>query len=104
MSHRAPGARFGGRGAANVMPDLAAAMKQNPTLQVMLNAGYYDLATPYFEGVYEMKHLPIPESLQKNIHFAFYESGHMVYVRVPVLKQLHDNVAKFIEATDNLGR
>ena len=102
MSHRAPGARFGGGGTANVMPDLAAAMKQNPDLQVMLNAGYYDLATPYFEGVYEMKHLPMPESLQKNIHFAFYESGHMVYVRVPVLKELHDNVAKFIRDTDNL--
>jgi carboxypeptidase C (cathepsin A) len=104
MSHRAPGQRFGGRGAANVMPDLAAAMKQNPTLQVMLNAGYYDLATPFFEGVYEMQHLPMPTELQKNIHYAFYESGHMVYVRVPVLKQLHDNVAKFIRETDNLGQ
>ena len=104
MSHRAPGERFGGRGAANVMPDLAAAMKQNPTLQVMLNAGYYDLATPFFEGVYEMKHLPMSDELQKNIHYAFYESGHMVYVRVPVLKELHDNVAKFIEQTDNLGK
>lgn len=102
MSHQAPGQRRASRGATNVMPDLAAAMKQNPTLQVMLNAGYYDLATPYFEGVYEMKHLPIPDELQKNIHYAFYESGHMVYVRVPVLKELHDNVAKFIRDTDNL--
>src|SRR5690606_6110097 len=74
MSHQAPGQRRASRGATNVMPDLAAAMKQNPTLHVMLNAGYYDLATPYFEGVYEMKHLPIPDELQKNIHYAFYES------------------------------
>ena len=32
----------------NVMPDLAAAMKQNPDLKVQLNGGYFDLATPFF--------------------------------------------------------
>ena len=26
----------------------------------MLAGGYYDLATPYFEGIYEMHHLPCP--------------------------------------------
>lgn len=81
----------------NVMPDLANAMKKNPKLQVMLNAGYYDLATPYFEGIYELQHLNIPKSLQKNIHYAFYESGHMVYLNVSALKKLHDNVKQFIE-------
>ncbi|MEJ0008143.1 MAG: hypothetical protein WDM77_17710 [Steroidobacteraceae bacterium] len=44
--------------AANVMPDLANAMKTNPNLKVQLNSGYYDLATPFFEGMYEMSHLP----------------------------------------------
>ena len=42
------------------MPDLAIAMKYNPNLKVMLNAGYFDLATPFYEGIYEMQHLPIP--------------------------------------------
>lgn len=80
----------------NVMPDLAAAMKANPKLQVMLNAGYYDLATPYFEGVYELQHLAIPKPLQSNIHYAFYESGHMVYLNVASLEKLHNQVKKFI--------
>jgi hypothetical protein len=35
------------------MLDLASAMKYNPDLKVQLNAGYFDLATPFFEGVYE---------------------------------------------------
>ncbi len=85
--------------AANVMVDLANAMKQNPNLKVLLNAGYFDLATPFYEGIYEMGHLPIPPKLQGNIEFKFYESGHMVYAHEASLKEIHDNVADFIGRT-----
>lgn len=103
FSHQQPGMPFAIRGATNVMPDLASAMKYNPDLQVMLNGGYFDLATPFYEGWYEMHHLPIPDSLQKNISYHYYQSGHMVYANTASLKQLHDNVAAFIKRTDNLG-
>jgi carboxypeptidase C (cathepsin A) len=83
----------------NVAGDLAEAMKANPRLKVMVNGGYYDLATPFFAAVYEEKHLPIPTALAKNIEFDWYESGHMVYVRDESLKQLHDRVAAFITRT-----
>lgn len=83
----------------NVATDLAEALKTNPRLRVMVNGGYYDLATPFFAAVYEQKHLPIPQSLAKNIEFAWYESGHMVYVSDDSLKQLHDRVAAFIRNT-----
>lgn len=85
---------------ANVMPDLAHAMIYNPGLKVMLNMGYYDLGTPYFEGVYEMHHLPMPVSLQKNIEYDLYNSGHMVYLHPESLKKLHDNVVRFISSTN----
>ncbi len=88
----------------NVMPDLANAMKTNPQLKVMLNAGYYDLATPFYAAVYEEHHLPIEQSLAGNIQYAFYESGHMVYVNDASLHQLHDKVAAFIRSTDNSGK
>jgi carboxypeptidase C (cathepsin A) len=84
----------------NVAPDLAQAMKTNPRLKVMVNGGYYDLATPFFAAQYEDKHLPIPQSLAKNIEYDWYESGHMVYVRDECVKQLHDRVAAFITSTD----
>ncbi|HET7176013.1 MAG TPA: peptidase S10 [Gammaproteobacteria bacterium] len=83
----------------NVMPDLAAAMSQNPQMKVLLNAGYFDLATPYYSAVYVMHHLPMVDSLQKNISYAFYPAGHMVYVNLESLKMLHDNVAKFIDSS-----
>jgi carboxypeptidase C (cathepsin A) len=91
------------RQGANVLPDLANAMKLNPNLKVQLNAGYFDLATPFFQGVYEMHHLPIPASLQSNIEFKFYDSGHMVYAKDSSLKMLHDNVGEFIHRTSNLA-
>jgi len=83
----------------NVANDLAEALKTNPRLKIMVNGGYYDLATPFFTAVYEEKHLPIPQSLAKNIEYDWYESGHMVYVRDESLKQLHDRVAAFIKST-----
>jgi carboxypeptidase C (cathepsin A) len=87
--------------ALNVAGDLANAMATNPRLKVMVNGGYYDLATPFFAAAYEEKHLPIPQSLAKNIQYSWYESGHMVYVRDESLKQLHDRIAAFIRGTEN---
>ncbi len=99
MLHQPPQANEKLEQSANVMPDLAAALKLNPNLKVQLNAGYYDLATPFFEGIYEMQHLPIPDRLAGNIEFKQYESGHMVYAHQASLQQLHDNVAGFIGRT-----
>jgi carboxypeptidase C (cathepsin A) len=83
----------------NVLPDLAHAMKKNPTLKVMVNGGYFDVSTPYFEGVMELRHLPIPAALKSNIEYHYYQSGHMVYVHQPTLVELHANVADFIRRT-----
>jgi carboxypeptidase C (cathepsin A) len=84
----------------NVMPDLANTMKSNPKMHVMLAGGYYDLATPFYEGYYEMHHLQIPDKLQANISYHYYPSGHMVYVNEGVLKQFHADVAAFIQSTE----
>jgi carboxypeptidase C (cathepsin A) len=99
FKHQQPGQSFGFPGATNVMPDIATAMKTNPQLKVMVNGGYFDLATPYYEGWYEMHHLPIPQPLQGNIEYHYYASGHMVYAHEEALKMLHDNVAAFIRNT-----
>jgi carboxypeptidase C (cathepsin A) len=101
--HQPPGVQQPLQQATNVMPDLATAMKYNPNLRILLNAGYFDLATPFYEGQYEMHHLQIPPNLQANIEYALYDSGHMVYAHESSLKILHDNVAAFIRRTDNLA-
>ena len=85
----------------NVMPDLAAAMNYDPDLKVMVNGGYFDLATEYMEGWYEMHHLQISQELQANVQYDYYPSGHMIYAREASLKTLHDNIVAFIGKTDN---
>jgi carboxypeptidase C (cathepsin A) len=99
--HQPPGQGMPLQASTNVMPDLEIALKTDPRLHILLNAGYFDLATPFYEGVYEMQHLRIPDSLRSNISFAFYQTGHMVYVSEKGLAQLHDNAAKFIHDTQN---
>jgi carboxypeptidase C (cathepsin A) len=97
--HTPPGANEPQRAILNVMPDLANAMKQNPELRVMVAGGYFDLATPFYEGWYEDHHLDIPAKLQGNIEFHYYPSGHMVYAHEASLKSIHDDVAGFIGRT-----
>lgn len=99
--HKIPGATDP---QANIFPSsltaLGHAMIMDPGMKVMLNSGYFDLGTPYYQGVYEMRHLPMPAVLQKNIEYKQYYSGHMVYLHPESLKLLHDNVATFIRSTN----
>src|SRR5271170_5016096 len=102
LRHRAPGGPPANEveTGLNVMPDLADTMKLNPKMHVLLAGGYFDLATPFFEGIFEMRHLQIPQGLQQNIIYKYYEAGHMVYVNEAVLKQFHDDVASFVRGTE----
>ena len=99
MLHTPPGQSTPAYTAPNVLPDLAAAMTVNPDLKVLVNAGYFDLATPYYAAVYQMQQLPMAAKLQKNIEYRFYDTGHMIYVVPQALAQLHDNIAQFIRAS-----
>ena len=99
FSHRVPGSQDPLQQSTNVMPDLATAMKVNPGLHILLTGGYFDLATPYYQGVFEMQHLPIPLAVQQNIEFAYFESGHMVYANEKSLRQMHAKVVDFIHRT-----
>jgi len=99
MHHRVPGAGFSDT-SVNVMSDLAMTMKHNPKMKVLLMGGYFDLGTLYFGATYEMKHLPMPTSLQSNISYKFFPTGHMVYVNEDALHGLHDTVAAFIRSSE----
>ena len=86
-------------GHTNVATDLAQELTMNPHAHVMLNAGLYDLATPYFAAEWTMDHLGVPKEVRAQITEAEYESGHMVYVNVPSLAAFKKNVAAFIDKT-----
>jgi hypothetical protein len=50
-------------------------MKANPKMKILVAGGYFDVAPPFSEGVYEMRHLPVPQELQANISYRYYEWG-----------------------------
>jgi carboxypeptidase C (cathepsin A) len=91
------GDNFGFPGSPNVEGDLILAMLTNPHLQIEVENGLYDLATPFFATEYTMEHLGLPAKLQKNIHLQYYDAGHMMYLRDEDLAKLKTNIAAFID-------
>jgi carboxypeptidase C (cathepsin A) len=94
---------FGFPGSPNVIQDLVQAMITNPKLQVEVENGIFDLATPFYATEYTMQHLGLPEKLQANVHLQYYGAGHMMYVRNEDRIKLHDNLAKFIQNASGLA-
>jgi carboxypeptidase C (cathepsin A) len=75
---------------------LRRAMTRNPHLQVLMAAGVYDLATPYFDAFYTRDHLGLPKELRGNVQIQLYQAGHMMYVRKADHAKLKQDVAEFI--------
>jgi carboxypeptidase C (cathepsin A) len=70
---------------ADVLPDLAKTMTENPRLRVFSANGYYDMATPFFQTQFLLDHMGLDPSLASHIEYGFYPSGHMVYVNPSAL-------------------
>jgi carboxypeptidase C (cathepsin A) len=85
-------------GSPNVEGDLVQALLANPHLQVEVENGFYDMATPFFATEYTMDHLGLPEQLQKNIRLQYYDAGHMMYLRDEDLAKLKANISAFIDS------
>ncbi|MEW9550009.1 S10 family peptidase [Nonomuraea sp. NPDC050783] len=79
-----------------VVDKLAAAMRANPHLRVHVACGYHDGATPYFAAEHAFAHLPVPAELARNIEFAYYEAGHMMYVHEPSRLRQSADLAAFV--------
>jgi carboxypeptidase C (cathepsin A) len=85
------------KGFPNTAPGLRAAMVKNPYLKVLVMEGYYDLATPYFAANYSLDHLDLGPDYRKNISFAAYEAGHMVYVDSASHAKMKRDLVEFME-------
>lgn len=84
-------------------PDTATALRQaivkDPFLHVLVMEGHYDLATPFVAADYTMDHLDLTPQYHKNISYAQYESGHMVYLDSQSHAKMKQDFANFIDAT-----
>ena len=80
-----------------VAGDLEQAMIRNPALQVQVENGYYDLATPFFAMEWTTDHMNLPGELRDNLRHNYYEAGHMMYVLEEELLHLKRNIEGLID-------
>jgi carboxypeptidase C (cathepsin A) len=78
---------------------LREAMAENPYLNVLFQAGYYDGATNYFDAKYTMWQLDPSGKMKDRLSFKGYRSGHMMYLRHEDLKTSNDDLRDFIKAS-----
>lgn len=77
--------------------NLRQAMAQNPYLKVMVQSGYFDGATTYFNAKYSMWNLDPSGRMKDRLRFEGYRSGHMMYLRKEDLEKANEHVREFIQ-------
>ena len=80
----------------NTGENLRQAMAQNPYLHTMIQSGYYDGATKYFDAKYTMWRIDPSGRMKDRLSFKGYRSGHMMYLRNEDLKLSNEDIRSFI--------
>ena len=88
----------------NVREGLRQAMAQNPYLKVLIQSGYYDGATTYFNAKYTMWQTDPSGKMRDRFFFKGYRSGHMMYLRSEDLKKSNDDLRDFINKSSTKGK
>lgn len=83
----------------NTGHQLSRAMAQNPNLHVLVQSGYFDGATTYFNAKYSMWQMDPSGKMRDRLDFKGYLSGHMMYLRAEDLKNANEDLRQFILRT-----
>jgi carboxypeptidase C (cathepsin A) len=81
----------------NVALDLAAAMRRNPALRVLVMGGVFDLASPFGGAEFDVSHLYLNSAHRKNVQFKWYKSGHMTFVDEEAIALMSGDLRGFYE-------
>ena len=73
--------------------NLQSAMAKNKYLKVLVMEGMYDLATPFYASAYTFQHMRLNADYRKNLTFADFKGGHMVYNDAAALKEMKSTLA-----------
>jgi carboxypeptidase C (cathepsin A) len=86
-------------GFGDTTKELRDAMAKNPYMKVLVAAGYFDLATPYYAAEYTFNHMGLNPDMHKNISWSFYPSGHMLYIDSDSHAKLKHDVTEFLTSS-----
>jgi hypothetical protein len=84
-----------GHALPDTIPDLAAALAQNPQLKVLSVNGYHDLVTPFFQTERDLARL----GPMANVQLRFYLGGHMTYLDDGSRALAKADLAQFYQGT-----
>lgn len=76
-------------------------LRQNPFLQVRLEYGFYDLATPYSAQKEMLRHLRITPQMRERFEISEFETGHMPYLHGPSRVREADEICAFVKRASN---
>src|SRR5690606_34606758 len=87
----------------NVRENLRKAMAENPYLKVLIQSGYYDGATTYFQAKQTMWLVDPSGKMKDRFTFKGYRIGHMMYLRSEDLITANDDIRNFIKDSYKAG-
>jgi carboxypeptidase C (cathepsin A) len=76
---------------------LADTMHQNPHMRVIVLGGQCDLVCPVDTMRYALEHMELDAAYRANLTYATYDSGHMMYINLPDLKQMQKDLEAFLK-------
>jgi carboxypeptidase C (cathepsin A) len=81
---------------ASATDKLASTMNQNPYMRVLVFGGRCDLVCPIDTVRYAINHMALADAYRTNITYAEFDAGHMMYVNLPDLKKMQQDLEKFL--------
>ncbi len=94
-AHQAPGTSYRTPSAITRI-DLEQAMKREPSMRVLVQQGYFDMATPVGATDYFVDHMDLTPEERARIEVAYYEAGHMMYVHDGSIEAYASDLRRFI--------
>jgi carboxypeptidase C (cathepsin A) len=81
----------------NASDKLASVMNQEPYLKILVLGGRCDLVCPIDTWRHSIEHMPLAPAYRKNIQFAEFDAGHMMYINRPDLEKMQKVIEQFIQ-------
>jgi carboxypeptidase C (cathepsin A) len=76
---------------------LASTMNQNPHMRILVLGGRCDLVCPIDTMRYALEHMQLDAAYRKNITYAEFDAGHMMYINLPDLQKLQRDLEDFLK-------
>jgi carboxypeptidase C (cathepsin A) len=76
---------------------LAEVMNQNPYLKILVLGGRCDLVCPIDTVKHSLNHMLLADEQRKNIRYAEFDAGHMMYINLSDLQKMQRQLGQFLQ-------